>query len=243
MNGQYNFSPTDDLPVADSFNTVLAVDSGSPLVSVAVSIGGEIVAESSTEARRSSSRLLEMIDACLRQAGIEARALDLLVGVCGPGSFTGLRVGLATLQGMRMALEIEASTITTFQVLASLSSSRSQPAIACVDALRDEWMIQEFEFHPPLETMAAPEALAAPEVWSAEGFAALRSTCLVGFGISQLRSMLDSKAEVSLVEPGPLAAQALRLLSSPTAFNWQSESLSRPLYLSPPVVSRPLAPK
>ena len=234
MSGQYNFSQMDERPATDSFKTVLAIDTGSPVVSVAISIDGEIAAESNTEARHSSSRLLEMIDDCLGQAGIEARALDLLVGVRGPGSFTGLRVGLATLQGMRMALGIQASTITTFQVLASLSSRRSQPAIACVDALRDKWMTQEFDSGSFLESEAAPQ------VWSAEDFAPLRSTCLIGFGISRLGSILDTGSEVTLVEPGPLASRTLSLLSSPATFDWRTKSLSRPLYLSPPAVSRPL---
>lgn len=234
MDGQYNFSQKDDRPVADSYGAVLAIDSGSPLVSVAISLDGEIVAESSTEARHSSSRLLEMIDACLGQAGLEVGSLDLLIGVRGPGSFTGLRVGLATLQGMRMALGIQTSTITTFQVLASLADSGAQPVIACVDALRHEWMIQKFAAGTPGETSSEPE------IWSEEDFAALRATCLVGFGISRLRAKLDSRADVALIEPGPLATQALRHLSSPTAFNWQTESLSRPYYLTPPAASRPL---
>ena len=234
MDSQYNFSQKDDRPVADSYNAVLAVDTGSPLVSVAISIDGEIVAESSAEARHSSSRLLEMIDACLGQASLEVGSLDLLIGVRGPGSFTGLRVGLATLQGMRMALGIQTSTITTFQVLASLGDSRAQPVIACVDTLRQEWMIQKFASDTP------GEASSEPEIWSEEDFAALRATCLVGFGISRLRTMHDSQADVTLVEPGPLASQALRHLRSPRAFNWQSESLSRPFYLTPPAASRPL---
>lgn len=234
MSRQYNFSPEDNRPAVDGFETVLALDTGSPLVSVAASIDGEIVAERSTKARHSSSRLLEMIDHCLRQARIEPQALDLLVGVRGPGSFTGLRVGLATLQGLRLALEIPAATITTFQVLASVAENETQRVIACVDSLRDEWMTQEFEPGSPCEPVGEPL------VGSAEEFERLRATSLVGFGISQLRSRLDPRAEITLVEPGPLAAHALRLLSSPEEFDWSPENLSDPLYLSPPAVSRPV---
>lgn len=237
MSRQYNFSPMNDRPSPDGFNIALALDTGSPVVSVAASIDGEIVAERSTEARHSSSRLLEMIDDCLHQARIEARALDLLVGVRGPGSFTGLRVGLATLQGMRMALGIQAATVTTFQVLASVADKEFLRVIACVDALRNEWMIQEFESGSP------PEPPRQIQMGSAEELGAARSTCLIGFGVSRLRSWFESRPEVTLVEPDPLATQALRLLSSSEKFDWRSDNLSRPLYLSAPTVSRPLPPR
>lgn len=236
MNSQYSFSPMDTRPAADGFNTALALDTGSPLVSVAVSVDGEIVAERSTDARHSSSRLLKLIDDCLNRARIGPQALDVLVGVRGPGSFTGLRVGLATLQGMRMALGIQASTVTTFEVLAAVADRESRRVIACVDALRDEWMIQMFESGSSVEP---PQQ---PRLWSEGEVGALRSTCLVGFGVSRLRPWIDPRAEVTLVEPGPLAAHALRLLSSPQKFDWRFDNLSNPLYLSPPTVSRPIPP-
>lgn len=236
MSRQYNFSPASHRPSPDGFNIALALDTGSPVVSVAASIDGKIVAERTTEARHSSSRLLEMIDDCLHQAHIDVQALDLLVGLRGPGSFTGLRVGLATLQGMRMALGIQAATVTTFQVLASVADRESRRVFACVDALRDEWMMQEFESGSPREP---PRRL---QVGSAEKLGGARATCLIGFGVSRLRSWFEPRAEVTLVEPGPLAAHALRLLSSSEKFDWRSDNLTSPLYLSAPIVSRPVLP-
>ncbi len=233
MTRQYSFSSHSVRPSPDLGKTVLALDTGSPVVSVAIAIDGEVAAEESAAAERSSSRLLELIDSCLQRIHLEAAAIDLLIGVRGPGSFTGLRVGLATLQGMRLALQIPAGTLTTFEVLASLGDPDAHQVIACVDAMRGEWMLQRFV----AGHSAGPPQRA--QRWSDEELGASESTCLVGYGVSRLRPEIESEPGVTLVEPGPLAPQALRLLSSPERFDWQSDNLSHPLYLSPPAVSRP----
>jgi tRNA threonylcarbamoyl adenosine modification protein YeaZ len=233
MTRQYSFSRSHVRPSLDLCKTVLAVDTGSPVVSVAIAIAGEIAAEETCTAQRSSSRLLELIDSCLHRVHLEAAAIDLLIGLRGPGSFTGLRVGLATLQGMRLALQIPAGTLTTFEVLASLGDPDARQVIACVDAMRGEWMLQRFAAGRP----AGPPQRA--QRWSSDELGAMNPGCLVGYGVSRLGSVIAATPGVTLIEPGPLAPQALRLLSSPEVFDWRSDNLSRPLYLSPPVVSRP----
>ena len=112
MSGQYSFSINESSPTPQLSRAVLAIDTGSPLASVAIAIGGEVVAHRATEQRRSSGRLLEMIDQVLATAGLPLAAVDLLLGLRGPGSFTGLRVGLATLQGIRLALDKSAARET-----------------------------------------------------------------------------------------------------------------------------------
>lgn len=234
MPGQYSFLELDDRPTADPAGKVLAVDTGSPVISVAIGIDGEIAAEQSDTDRQSSNRLLELIDRCLQDAAIDIRDLDLLLGIRGPGSFTGLRVGLATLQGMQMALGARAATTTTFEVLASLGEPSGPTVVACVDALRDEWMVQEFSLG---ESQVATRA---PRTVSSDALRALDPTCLVGFGTSRLRPTDGSESSSTFIEPGPLASQALRLLGTPDSFDWSDDCLSHPLYLSPPAAALPI---
>lgn len=232
MKDQYSLSAQDDLPLPEPCGAVLALDTGSPTVSVALSLDGEVAAQRADRARNSSSRLLEMIDDCLETVNLEPAGLDLLVGVRGPGSFTGLRVGLATLQGMHQALGIPTATVTTFEVLASLGAPEFTRGLTCVDAMRDEWMVQEFD------TLSPPLSTTPPRVLSTRELVVGNPGCLIGFGASRLHPLFGSTA-ARCVEPGPLAPQALRLLTFPGVFDWHATSLSEPLYLMPPAATRP----
>ena len=99
---------------------LLAVDAGSPRVSVAVGDAGEVLAEAAETRERSSATLLAMVDGVLAEAGLRAAELAGLVALRGPGSFTGLRVGLATVLGLHQALGLPAVAVPTLGVLAAL---------------------------------------------------------------------------------------------------------------------------
>ncbi|HEV7515153.1 MAG TPA: tRNA (adenosine(37)-N6)-threonylcarbamoyltransferase complex dimerization subunit type 1 TsaB, partial [Thermoanaerobaculia bacterium] len=90
---------------------VLILDSGSPLVSVAVGRGSAVLAARAMEISRSSALLLAMVDAVLGEAGLEVAALSGVAALAGPGSFTGLRIGLATVLGLHQALGLAATTL------------------------------------------------------------------------------------------------------------------------------------
>jgi len=230
MSRQYNFSRDETPSPASAFDAVLAIDTGSPVVSVAVSVNAQVVAERATEQRRSSGRLLRMIDEVLADSGLKLSEIDLLLGLRGPGSFTGLRVGLATLLGMRMALGTQAATLPTLQVLATLAPSDASRVTACVDALREEWLIQEFSSGP----LFTP--LGEPVLCSAERLSISTSKSCVGFGVSRVFSQVISESSPVLVEPGPLAPQALRILDTCPP-DQDPELLARPLYLRAPAVT------
>ena len=80
---------------------ILALDTSSSLGSVALACGGELLKARSFEADHGhSQRLLPAIEALFSEAGVDGRAIDRFAAVVGPGSFTGLRVGLACLRGL-----------------------------------------------------------------------------------------------------------------------------------------------
>ena len=62
-----------------------------------------------------------------------------------PGSFTGLRVGLATVLGLHQALGLPATALPTLEVLGCLGPGDGSTVVAVVDALRGEWFAQRFE--------------------------------------------------------------------------------------------------
>ena len=206
---------------------LLALDTGSPQVSVALGRGNQVLAERSVEIGRSSGRLLEMIGEVLAEASAKPADLGGVLALQGPGSFTGLRIGLATALGLHQALGVPATAISTLRVLAARAAEPGT-VIAAVDALRGEWSAQAFRGDEPLSGMELVHGITLPSLVPA-------ITAVTGFGVSRLAELPDWPAEIRLIEGQPLAATALRLIPS----EWDSDLLIHPLYSRPPAVTRP----
>lgn len=222
---------------------ILALDTGSPLVSVAVGRDGDVAAERAVEIGRSSERLLAMIDEVLDEAGIDGvAALGGIVVLSGPGSFTGLRVGLATALGLHQASGVAAAALPTLGVLAAsiAGEAEDEVRIAAVDVLRDEWAVQEFAAvadRVPPRPLAAAERLPTATLLSR---LAGRRAAVVGFGVDGLAERLEGwpRAGLRLVEASPLAGVAARLATLHPP-HWDAGSLTRPIYSRPPAVTLP----
>jgi tRNA threonylcarbamoyladenosine biosynthesis protein TsaB len=118
---------------------VLAVDTSSPRGSVAV-VGPEgVVAEARVVTAEGHSRwLLPAVSALLQGLAVEARAIDAFAVTTGPGSFTGLRVGLGSVQGLALASGRPCVGLSTLDVLAASAAPLSETTVALIDAFRGE---------------------------------------------------------------------------------------------------------
>lgn len=206
---------------------LLAIDAASPRVSVAVGRQGEVAAERAVEIERSSGRLMDLIAEVLSETGARPADLGGVVALRGPGSFTGLRVGLATALGFHQALGVRATALSTLHVLSTLADG---PVVAAVDALRGEWSVQAFNPMGELELLPGariPRLL--PGVPGGGG-------TVVGFGVSRLADLSDWPPGVRLLEAGPLAGAAVRLASR-LDLEWDPDLLVRPLYSRPPAIT------
>ena len=105
-----------------------------------------------------AERLLAVIDQALEQAGLTLDAVEKIAVTVGPGSFTGIRVGVAAARGFALSLGIEAAGVSTLSVigLAAQENHPGQPVLAAIDARRDEIYAQLFS--------ATGEALTAPRL-------------------------------------------------------------------------------
>lgn len=219
---------------------LLSLDTGSPTVSVAVGPPGAPAAERSIEIRRSSERLLALVEECLDEAGLAMPELGGVVALRGPGSFTGLRVGLATVLGFHQALGLPAAAVPTLEVLAFHGgrATGSARVAAAVDALRGEWFVQLFEGAPG----GPPDARGEAGVLGPGEVASLRPDVVVGFGVARLAEdeawTAAGTEGVRLLEPPSLAADALHLAAVRPPV-WDPAGLVHPLYLRPPAVTPP----
>jgi len=97
---------------------VLGIDSSTDCLAVALSRDRKITAEKAISARQEqASRIIELIDDLLRESKTERGNIDGLAVAIGPGSFTGLRIGLAVAKGMAFALQKPLIGISTFEIV------------------------------------------------------------------------------------------------------------------------------
>ena len=100
---------------------ILLIETATQVCSVAIADGGKIVAKrESAEPNAHSSRLVPFIDEMLRELGITADGLDAVCVSSGPGSYTGLRIGVSTAKGICYALGKPLLSVPTLFSMASL---------------------------------------------------------------------------------------------------------------------------
>jgi len=118
---------------------MLAIDTSHPRGSVAVTLGDEVLCEILFDASDThSATLMPAVDHCLRNAKVEAKEINLIVVVIGPGSFTGLRIGLATAKAFAAALDADVVPVTSLEVLAAAFPYSDRYILPLIDARRGE---------------------------------------------------------------------------------------------------------
>src|SRR6266545_694644 len=223
---------------------ILALDTGSPRVSVAVARGGALAAVREAPMERSSNQVLEMMREVLVETGIRPADLGGIVALRGPGSFTGARIGLATAFGFHQALGIPATGISTFEVLAAAAeAANGSVTFAAVDALRGDWSVQAFAAGRLLAALGDPELIPAGEIPALfERLGAPQDGRVVaGFELDRLAALPGWPAAVRLFIPGPerpLAAVAALRAADPSTV-WDPGLLVAPIYSRPPAVTLP----
>lgn len=118
---------------------ILALDTSSTSGSIAIAISGKISYLSYLDiAVTHSQRLMPQIDLALNQSKIKVSDLDLIVLGNGPGSFTGIRIGLATAKGICLGLKIPLIAYNTLDILRFNEPFSSYPVAAFIDARMGE---------------------------------------------------------------------------------------------------------
>ncbi len=201
--------------------------------------------------------LLPMVDAAMRDASLPVSALDLIAATVGPGSFTGIRVGLAAARGVALAAGIPLLGVTGFEAVAAAAErggsqkveaehDRGGPVLLVVlESRRTDLYLQFFDRRVfsddrrrPLGEPAAvmPDALAE----RVQRIAGCDPMLIAGDAAYRAAAALGRRPCTAVVEDLPAVAMgvaraALRL--------WQAGRIGRasPVYLRPPDVT--LAPR
>jgi tRNA threonylcarbamoyladenosine biosynthesis protein TsaB len=118
---------------------LLALETSGGEASVALLRGDALLGERRAPAGRpGSERLLPTLDRLLRAAGVAVGDLDAFAVAAGPGSFTGLRVGIATLKGLAFGSRAPVAAVGTLDALALRAPRGRDAVVAVLDARRGE---------------------------------------------------------------------------------------------------------
>ena len=118
---------------------LLALDTATPSVTVALHDGSDVIASSGqVDARRHGELLLPAVDRVLAAAGLRLDAVTGIVVGIGPGPYTGLRVGLMTADTFGLALGVPVHGVCTLDGLAYAADIGEGPFVVATDARRKE---------------------------------------------------------------------------------------------------------
>ncbi|MFT4000108.1 MAG: tRNA (adenosine(37)-N6)-threonylcarbamoyltransferase complex dimerization subunit type 1 TsaB [Rhizobium sp.] len=129
---------------------VLALDTAGVDCAAAVydsgsdSVMGEVT---ETIGRGHAEHLMHVVDEALAKADVALSAVERVVVTVGPGSFTGIRIGVAAARGFALSLNVPAVGITTLEVMAATARAQNpgKSVLAAIDAKREEIYLQSFD--------------------------------------------------------------------------------------------------
>jgi tRNA threonylcarbamoyl adenosine modification protein YeaZ len=157
---------------------VLAIDTALDACAAGVldTNAGRLIAQETLPMRRGHAEtLMPLIARVIESAGIAVAALDRIVATTGPGSFTGLRVGLSAARGIALAADKPVVGVTTLAAFAApvIGENRKSPVISAIDARHDQVYFQTTSgdgatlVHPrvaPIEEALAASRFGAPHL-------------------------------------------------------------------------------
>ncbi|HOI86899.1 MAG TPA: tRNA (adenosine(37)-N6)-threonylcarbamoyltransferase complex dimerization subunit type 1 TsaB [Lentimicrobium sp.] len=175
---------------------ILAIETATPVCSVALLTGGRILGLKETREKNSHAAVVTVfIDELLREQGLEPSDLDAVAVSKGPGSYTGLRIGVSTAKGLCYALDIPLISVGTLESMSAgmrslLPGDEGMPVLLApmIDARRME--VYTALFDP--EGHHAKEVTA--EIVTAESFSQYRENHLIyiaGDGAEKCREVLN----------------------------------------------------
>lgn len=216
---------------------LLALDCAAGACSVALFDGRKPQAHEACRLSRGHAEvLMPMVDRVLKAAGRTAGDIDAVAATVGPGSFTGLRIGLAAARGLALAVGARTVPVTTLEALAHAAGPSDTPVLAALDTKRGDLYAQWFDAGGvPVGAPAAMEADAALSLAPAQ------RVRLVGDSTGLLAERAAARGLDAAVVDGSDVPDARHVAALAVArLETDGPGELRPLYLRAPAVN--LAP-
>lgn len=214
---------------------ILAIDSAAAGCNVCVWEDGNVLSVKTEQMMRGQdARLVPLIEEVVEEASITYEDLDMVAVIRGPGSFTGLRVGLATARGIGLASEKPVVGIDRFSIYKDLFVDDPRPLLVAIESRRLELFVTLFEereegsYDPETATMLPPEEIV-------ELAQQHPTAIIVGDAQAPLSKYFDKSRFINPKEPEVIACARLAAIAT----IGEPRFLPRPLYLRAPDVCLP----
>jgi tRNA threonylcarbamoyladenosine biosynthesis protein TsaB len=217
---------------------LLAFDTAGTACSAAVWRDGAVRARRfEVMSRGQSERLVPMIQEVMAEAGVGYPALDAIAVSCGPGGFTGVRIGLATARALALACARPVIGVSNFEAVAAAvpEAARADRILAAViDAKRSDLYVQAFD--ADLTPLTPARALAPTEL---SAFLPGGPLLLAGDAVEMARAALEAAGrDVSAATaPGQADAIWIAALAAARALPETGAAPPGPIYLRAPDVT------
>lgn len=130
-----------------NFMNILAIDTSTKFLSLAIAEKDKVIANFHRDLERQHcARLIPEIDRLLKKAKLKLRDIDFIAFSTGPGSFTALRIGAATVKGIALVTKIKIVGVPTLDVLAYNIKDRGRLIVPIVDAKRGNVYTSVYSF-------------------------------------------------------------------------------------------------
>jgi tRNA threonylcarbamoyladenosine biosynthesis protein TsaB len=207
---------------------------------VAVAAGDRVLCvEHRAMAHGQAEALLPMVDRAMREARLAASDLDFVAVTTGPGSFTGIRIGLAAARGIALALDVPLIGVTGFEAAAAAvcdPDPGDQFLLVALESRRADLYVQLF--NPARHALGAPAAVmpeALPGIVT--GAAGGNPLAITGDAAVRAAAALAAGGCVSVVEDGEPAAIGTLRAALRRWRRGERDNPARPLYLRSPDVT------
>lgn len=192
--------------------SILALDTCGLALSVAACDGaGRVVSRFEYRRRGHVERLMPMIEAVLEPLALLPGDLDQIAVTTGPGTFTGVRIGLSAARGLVIGTDIPVNGVNAMTVMAAEASARfpDRPVLVAMDARRQQVYAQLFQ--PGNDGVAPVTNAAAMSAADAAALCLTDDLLLVGTGASLVAA--QHRAEASALTCLDIQPDARRLLT------------------------------
>lgn len=219
---------------------ILSIDTATDQALVSLSKEGSVVGTLENNAQKDHAAWIQMaINTLLHKHGYTMQQLQAIAVTAGPGSYTGLRVGMATAKGLCFALQIPLITINTLQVMANaaidqyLPKAAELPAPLCFCPMIDARRMEVFTavYDEALQEIVAPKAMILEELSFNEE---LNNRSLICFGNGSFKWKTISRyPNVLFIDENLDIAKSLAKLASHLYLsqNFANLAYTEPVYL------------
>ena len=220
---------------------IVAIDTSGPLASCAVLKNGAVAHMIvMNQGLTHSETIMPALDDCMRASGLSCDQVDCFAVVAGPGSFTGVRIGVCAAKGLAHAWNKKCARIDALETLAMNYQGFDGIACTILDARRNQVYCAAFDMKDGMPRRILPDD--AMEIGAfLDKLPADRRLVFLGDGLRVHANLIRKRLPEALIAPAnlrELRADAACLLAEQTPDTWMEARMLTPIYLRVPQAER-----